>query len=138
MASNTAQQGSSLNDEPSSYVLMEPNPYDVHVYYESVEEREAAMELRQKMIAAFDWMKFHNPVDRPRGPHPIPMWAADFGAYEQRHQWTTVCDFVLENNPKNLSILIHPNSMDGAYVDHTKHAFWAGEILELRLGILRR
>lgn len=130
------------NEPPSSYVLKERNPYDVHVYYNGQDERKAAMELRQKMQNKFgDWMRFYNPKDQPIGPHPLPMWEADFGAYENRHKLTEVRDFVLQHNNNNsetkatkpLSILIHPHSLDGDYADHTKHAFWAGEVLELRI-----
>ncbi len=121
------------DDSPHSYVLKERNPYDVHVYYGNAEEQEAAMELRQKMMEAFPWMRFYGPKGFPIGPHPVPMWEADFGKYENRDKWTTVRDFVLNNNPENLSILIHPHSVDGDYADHTKHAFWAGEKLELRI-----
>jgi len=119
--------------EPSC-VLKERNPYDVHVYYCDADEREAALELRQKMHRAFgDWMRFYPPKDRPIGPHPLPMWEADFGGYEHRHKWKDVRDFLLEENSDNLSVLIHPHSLDGDYADHTTHAFWAGRVLELRI-----
>ena len=121
------------NNLPTSYVLKQRNPYDVHVYYGTPEEQEAAMELRQEMQTAFPWMRFYDPKEVPIGPHPLPMWEADFGAYENRYKWATVRDFVLDNNPKNLSILIHPHSVDGDYADHTRHAFWAGDTLELRI-----
>ena len=28
--------------------------------------------------------------DRPIGPHPIPMWEADFSSYENRDRWDEV------------------------------------------------
>lgn len=125
-------------DEPSC-ILKERNPYDVHVYYKTAAERETAIELRQKMHSAFgEWMRFYAPKDRPIGPHPVPMWEADFGGYEHRHKWTAVRNFLLEENTHNLSILIHPHSLDGDYADHTEHAFWAGEVLPLRIGSWRR
>ena len=130
----------------------------MHVYFSDDAERAAAMELREKLQARFGgWMRFYAPKDRPigaaaardastrveeanargkrplTGPHPLPMWEADFGAYEHRSKWTEVRDFLLENNPDGLSILIHPHSTDSDYVDHTEHAWWAGEVLELRM-----
>ena len=121
-----------------SYVLKKAeDPYDVHVYYGTPEEQEAAMELRQKMMKEFPWMRFSKPRGFPVGPHPLPMWVATFGAYENRNKWAAVREFVLANNPKNLSILIHPHSEDGLVADHTQHAFWAGEALELRLRIFK-
>jgi aromatic ring-cleaving dioxygenase len=124
--------------QPSSFTLKERNPYDVHVYYDGEDERKAAMELRQKMHTKFGhWMRFYNPKDRPIGPHPIPMWEADFGGYEHKNKWSEVRDFILEENNhgnnNNLSVLIHPHSLDGDYADHTKNAFWAGKILDLKI-----
>ena len=122
------------------YVLKQRNPYDVHVYYSNPEEREAALELRTKLHDEFgDWMRFYNPKDRPIGPHPVPMWEADFGGYEHRHKFEDVCDFFRQHNqdPK-LSVLIHPHSTDSDYADHTEYAFWDGPILPLRIGGWRR
>jgi len=149
-----------MSTSSNSYVLQERNPYDVHVYYNGPDQRIQAMELRQKMHTAFgDWMRFYNPKDRPIGPHPLPMWEADFGGYEHRHKWKDVRDFLVQHNchhsnntsntnsenetttkttTKPLSILIHPHSVDGDYADHTKHAFWAGEVLQLRIQGWRR
>lgn len=120
-----------------SFTLKERNPYDVHVYYDGPSERQAALELREKMYKEFTWMRFYNPKDRPIGPHPVPMWEADFGGYENRHLWRDVRDFV-EREHGNLSVLIHPHSIDGDYLDHTKNAFWAGDVLELKIQGWRR
>ncbi len=132
----TESSGSTSNsDEPQnsqSFTLKQRNPYDVHVYYNGPDERQAAMALREKMQEKFQWMRFYNPKDRPIGPHPVPMWEADFGAYENRNKWNEVRDFIDEEHG-DLSVLIHPHSLDGDYADHTKNAFWAGEILELRI-----
>ena len=32
-----------------------------------------------------------------------------------------------------VSVLVHPHSLDGDYADHTKNAFWVGDVLELRI-----
>lgn len=114
------------------FTLKKRNPYDVHVYYDGLEERQAAMELRQKMQEKFQWMRFYAPKDRPIGPHPVPMWEADFGSYENRNLWKDVCEFVNEEHG-DLSVLIHPHSLDGDYADHTKNSFWAGEVKDLRI-----
>jgi len=80
-------------------------------------------------------MQFFPPVDKSIGPHPLPMWEAHFGGHQHRRKWEIIRDFLLEENSKNnnLSVLIHPNSLDGAYADHTRHAFWVGKTLKLRL-----
>lgn len=121
------------NDEAPSFTLKKRNPYDVHVYYDgSSNQREKAMLLRSKMKQQFPWMRFYKPKDRPIGPHPLPMWEADFASYENRVFWDEVCDFIKEEHGE-LSVLVHPHSLDGDYADHTKNAFWVGDVLELRI-----
>lgn len=117
---------------PDSYTLKDRNPFDVHVYYNTSEERLEAIILRDEMQQNFPWMRFYNLKERPIGPHPLPMWEADFGGYQNRHRWDEVRKFI-ERQHGNLSILIHPHSTDGDYADHTKYAFWVGEVLKLRI-----
>ena len=113
-----------------AYTLKHRNPYDVHVYYDDEESRARAMELRDRMKVKFPWMRFHRPFDRPIGPHPVPMWEADFASYENRDRWDEVREW-LESEAGDLSVLIHPHSTDSDYADHTKNAYWVGEALEL-------
>jgi aromatic ring-cleaving dioxygenase len=121
----------------SGYTLKPRNPYDVHVYYDTQEQFEQALELREKMKVKFPWMRFYNPKTTPIGPHPIPMWEADFGSYENRDQLEGVCQF-LQHHHDQLSAMIHPHSTDGDYADHTKHIIWFGPSLELRIEGWRR
>ena len=115
-----------------AYTLKHRNPYDVHVYYDDEESRARAMELRDRMKVKFPWMRFHRPFDRPIGPHPVPMWEADFASYENRNRWDEVRAW-LESEAGDLSVLIHPHSTDSDYADHTKNAYWVGEALDLRI-----
>jgi len=124
-----------VNDEQENeqpYTLKHRNPYDVHVYYDGEDEYKEAMDFRNKLQERFNWMRFYTPKERPIGPHPLPMWEADFGGYGNRHMWINVRDYI-EKEHGELSVLIHPHSYDGDYADHTKNAFWAGEILDLRI-----
>jgi len=125
--------------EPTNftYTLKKRNPYDVHVYYADQPQREEATVLRETMERTFPWMNFYRPKNGPIGPHPIPMWEADFGSYENRNRLGEVCAF-LEREHGNLSVLIHPHSEDGDYADHTRHALWFGEDLDLRISGWRR
>lgn len=108
------------------------SPFDVHVYFSSADERAHALGMRDKMQNAFPWMRYYEPKDRPIGPHPVPMWEADFAAFEHRYRWSDVVAFVeAERGP--CSVLIHPYSTDGDYADHTTNAYWAGPPLQLRL-----
>lgn len=120
------------NNSQPSFILKQRNPYDVHVYYNGSDEREKAMLLRNKMQQQFPWMRFYQPKDMPIGPHPLPMWEADFATYDNRVYWSEVCDFIKAEHD-DLSVLIHPHSLDGDYADHTKNAFWVGDMLELRI-----
>lgn len=120
------------DNKTPSFTLKQRNPYDVHVYYYNSSEREKAMLLREKMKQKFPWMRFYTPKDKPIGPHPLPMWEADFASYDNRIFWSEVCDFIKAEHD-GLSVLIHPHSMDGDYADHTKNAFWVGDVLELRI-----
>lgn len=115
-----------------NYTLKKRNPYDVHVYYNIPEQQEQAMEFRSKLQKEFSWMRFYSPKNRPLGPHPIPMWEADFGQYENYKLLEQVCDFIKKEHG-DLSILIHPHSTDGDYADHTKNAIWFGDKLKLRI-----
>ena len=129
-----------------SFTLKKRNPYDVHVYYNTdngsdsnaQEEKERAMDLRSKMRQEFPWMNFYDPKDQPVGPHPFPMWEADFGHYENRHQWDQVRIFLEKETRGTLSVLIHPHSTDSDYDDHTKNAHWIGKPLQLPLQGWRR
>ena len=119
------------------YQLKNRNPFDVHVYYDGSVQRTEAIQLREKMQEKFTWMTFYALRDRPIGPHPVPMWEADFSSYENRYKWNDVKDFIVKEHG-NLSVLIHPHSTDGDYADHTRNAFWVGEELDLRIKSWKR
>ena len=82
------------------------------------------------MQIQFPWMRFHRVWDRPIGPHPQPMWEADFARYENKDKWREVVAFV-EKEREGVTVLIHPHSEDGHVADHTRHAYWAGAPLKL-------
>ena len=134
--SSTAFTSSSSEPQPTTthdYVLRSNrSPFDVHVYFSSDDERAHALTMREKMQARFPWMRYYGPKDRPIGPHPVPMWEADFAKWEHRDRWGAVVAFVeAERGP--CSVLIHPYSTDGDYKDHTTNAYWAGPPLQLRI-----
>jgi aromatic ring-cleaving dioxygenase len=114
------------------YTLKVRNPYDVHVYFETQEQFEEALKLREKMTFEFSWMRFYSPKTVPIGPHPLPMWEADFGSYDNRDKLGDVRQF-LRSHHGELSIMIHPHSTDGDYADHTEHIIWFGTPLDLRI-----
>jgi aromatic ring-cleaving dioxygenase len=117
---------------PLGYTLKVRNPYDVHVYFKTREQFEQALKLREAMKLEFPWMRFYSPKTVPIGPHPLPMWEADFGAYDNRDKLGYVVQF-LRAHHGDLSIMIHPHSTDGDYADHTKHIIWFGTRVDLRI-----
>ena len=121
-----------LAERGYTFELRDRNPFDVHVYYSDDATRERAMVMRGRMQAAFPWMRFYSPKGRPIGPHPSPMWEADFGDASNADRWGAVVAW-LEAERNGLSVLVHPHSTDGGYADHTRHAFWAGEPLKLKI-----
>lgn len=131
-AARAAATAAPASTQKLAYTLKERNPYDVHVYFADEAQREEALELRQKMSERFSWMRFYKPKNGPLGPHPIPMWEADFGGYENSSKLGDVRAFLKEEHG-NLSVLIHPHSTDGDYADHTRHALWFGETVQLRI-----
>ena len=103
--------------------------YHAHIYYDDA-TRETAARLRQRI-----WNKFEVRMgrfrDRPVGPHPQPMFQAEFtpDLFAEIVPW-------LMYNRDGLTVLIHPDAED-AYDDHAHFPFWMGKKLRLRLGSLR-
>jgi DOPA 4,5-dioxygenase len=68
------------------------------------------------------------------GPHPD-----GYGMFESDTKspdaFLKILNFYQLNHGP-LSVLIHPRSGRGALSDHTKHAFWLGDKLPLKIGIL--
>lgn len=131
-ASNELHASVDGNNNGLGYTLKERNPYDVHVYYDTDEKEKEALQLRESMKERFTWMRFYNPKGRPIGPHPVPMWEADFGSYENRGKLNEIREFLAKEH-QSLSILIHPHSTDSDYADHTEHAIWFGEKQDLKI-----
>merc|ERR1712224_458569 len=69
---------------------------------------------------------------KPRGPHTCPYWEADFGR-NNANMHSEVVRWLRNNRVDGLSILIHPNTIDGVVADHRQpHAIWVGEPIVLR------
>lgn len=102
-----------------------------HIYFTPA-TREIADRFRAKIIESFsDRTQISRLIDRPIGPHPVPMFEVDF------HSEVAVelAPF-LEKEREGLSILIHPVSEEEV-MDHTERAVWMGKKLELNIDFLR-
>ncbi|EDM26718.1 hypothetical protein LNTAR_18765 [Lentisphaera araneosa HTCC2155] len=101
--------------------------YHAHVYFNDSTES-----LAQQIYTSID-KEFNFDLGRihlkPVGPHTQWMFQVAFTAndFETFINW-------LESNRQDLSILIHPLSGDN-YQDHSEHAQWLGQKLELDLKI---
>ena len=77
-------------------------------------------------------MRFHRVHESCIGPHPLPMWEADFACRSNAEHWDEVVSWLAREHG-TLSILVHPHSIDGSWEDHTRHAKWIGKKLQLRM-----
>ncbi len=102
--------------------------YHAHIYFD-VSNRELAAEIRETIGERFDvdMGRWH---DTLVGPHSRSMYQVSFSTQ-------LFADFVpwLMVNHGDLAILIHPRTGDDL-ADHTDHALWLGEKLDLDLSIL--
>jgi aromatic ring-cleaving dioxygenase len=104
--------------------------FHAHIYF-SEDTRASAMELRSYLAQNDVFEVDLQPVrDAPIGPHPSPM----FNAHMDKAGFGRAMHWLMLHHGEH-SVLIHPQT-DDAVADHTKHALWLGERLELNLGNL--
>jgi len=112
------------------------NPYDVHFYFTQA-DTDSALSIRTSMKERFPELRFFEPHHQPIGPHPVPMWEADF--FNLKDQPEKVKPYLseviewLKLNRGSHNVLIHPHTSEGAKADHTKNAIWIGEPVPLLL-----
>ena len=106
--------------------------YHAHIYYDPVLSRERAARLRERVAAAFPEATLGRWHDDPVGPHPQSMYQIAFptGLLATFLPWLML-------NRDGLNVLLHPGTGDD-YADHSSHAVWFGEVLALRLDVLRK
>lgn len=105
--------------------------YHAHVYYDDPNARAEAGRIREQLGALFD-VKLGRWRDDPVGPHPTPMYQVAFAA----SQFPLVVPWLMLNRG-NLTVLVHPETGDDP-ADHSDHALWLGEILDLDIESLRK
>ncbi|MDE0779743.1 MAG: DOPA 4,5-dioxygenase family protein [Alphaproteobacteria bacterium] len=103
--------------------------YHAHVYYGATTKAEAEV-LRAGIAAHFETVlgRWH---DKPVGPHPHWSYQIAFETeiFSRLVPWLAL-------NRQGLNILLHPETGD-AIADHSTHAMWLGESVELNLDSLR-
>ncbi len=104
--------------------------YHAHIYFDANSEGDAQA-VREAIGARFDvtlgrWHHQHV------GPHPRSMYQVLFAIelFPSFVPWLAL-------NRRGLTVLVHPEAGD-AVADHTDHAMWMGEVLDLNLDVLRK
>ncbi len=102
--------------------------YHAHIYFEESNRNHAAA-IRETMAQRFD-VKMGRWHDKLVGPHTRPMYQVAFSTrvFAEFVPWLMV-------NHGDLAVLIHPETGDDL-PDHTDHALWLGEKLDLDLSVL--
>lgn len=102
-----------------------------HIYFDA-SSRETAATLQQGMLRDLPkTVQVSRLVDRPIGPHPRPMFEADFPIAD----YPVVRDY-LEAHRGSHDVLIHQVTEDEVW-DHTEGAEWLGEPQPLNIDFLR-
>lgn len=110
-------------------MLIQAPSYHAHVYFRPGEEPliEALHARAEGELAgmATVWPIRYRPV----GPHPLPMFEIEFADAHREPvlAWVTA-------HHGDRSVLLHPETGNDR-VDHSEHARWLGERLELNLGM---
>ena len=113
------------------------NPFDIHCYFEP-DKAEVATALKDRLCARFDWLE-QGRFTKSAGavsPHPLPMFELFGGEPNSIAKVNEVIEWLRENR-SGLSVLVHPNTTDGNYLDHSAHAVWLGEPVAVRLWVFQ-
>jgi len=103
--------------------------WHAHVYFDAG-SREPAQQVREAVEARFDVTmgRWH---EKPVGPHPMWSYQIAFGPERLAEllPWLSL-------NRRGLTVFVHPETGDDI-PDHTDHAVWLGEKMDLNLDALR-
>ena len=103
-------------------------PWHAHIYY-TAGQRAAAAALRELLGRLDDSVLFvGRMMDEGVGPHPMPQYEIHF-----RERAVPEITAILESS--GLRALVHPLT-DDDLADHTTHARWIGEPVELDVATL--
>ena len=103
--------------------------FHAHVYYDQ-DTRDRAERVRAGLGSGFEVQlgRWH---DQPVGPHPKAMYQVAFNAGE----FARIVPWLMLNR-EGLAVLVHPETGDNL-TDHTLHALWLGDKLELNVDMFR-
>ena len=102
-------------------------PYHAHIYY-SAEDQPRAERLREDFRGNGNILFVGRMTDGGVGPHPMPQFEVHF----LEHSRADVIEAIAASG---LRALVHPLTDDDV-ADHTTHAHWIGEPVELDVSTL--
>ena len=104
--------------------------YHAHIYFDE-NTLETAKSVAQNINMKFDVPvgKFH---EKNVGPHP--RWSVQITI--ERNKFGRCIPWLMKNR-QGLTVFTHPLTGDDL-TDHTDHALWMGELLELNLDIFKK
>lgn len=114
-----------------------PIPFQIfhsHIYFDSstAKQAQALHEQIQNHPDFKDQVQMSGLHQKPIGPHPTAMFEVDFHA----SLFEKIIPFLMEHR-RGMNILIHPLSGSGL-ADHTVHAMFLGEKVDLNLAIFEK
>jgi aromatic ring-cleaving dioxygenase len=116
------------NSEPQMTSVI--NGYHAHIYFDEATQEEARL-VREAISEKFETKlgRWHH---KPVGPHPNGMYQVAFEppVFAKLIPWLAL-------NRRGLTVFVHPETGD-AVADHTDHAIWMGDILKLKIEVLRK
>ena len=103
--------------------------YHAHLYFDE-NSLEIARRVAESIASKFDLQvgRFH---EKNVGPHP--RWSVQISI--ERNKFGRCIPWLMKNRD-GLTVFIHPITGDDL-MDHTDHAVWMGEFLELNLEIFK-
>lgn len=95
--------------------------FHAHIYWDNQKQREKALDIREQ-LESFG-CSIGQVMDKPVGPHPLPMYQANYSSSNAK----VVETFLSE---QELTVLLH--DVTGDHIkDHTEGARWIGKELDL-------
>lgn len=110
-----------------------PREFDAHIYFnENTFALAQQMQNEMRLFFAEKEVFVGDLINRPIGPHPFPMFEANFSLklFTEMVIW-------ISQNRKGLSVLVHPQT-ENEYNDHSEAAIWLGSVVDLKLNLFSR
>ncbi len=105
--------------------------FHAHVYFDGPAQRDEALALRAALRERAPTARLGRVHERPVAFHPSAMYQVELS----REQFGELVPWLMLHRG-SLSVMVHPLTGD-TWAEHTQHALWLGEPLQLDLERLR-